>query len=63
MKLSDNFICVGAAAEEGKEPCVVVIFHGGVTVRIGEADARKLADDILRNANYLWPCEENQNEK
>jgi len=58
MKLSENFIAVGAADDEGSTPCVVIVSNYGVTMRMGEHTARKLADDILRNANFLWPVEE-----
>ena len=57
MKLTDNCIAVGAATHEGCEPCVVLVTHG-VTIQMPEPVARKLADDILRNANYLWPMDE-----
>jgi hypothetical protein len=33
----------------------------GVIIRMPEHEARKLADDILRNANYLWPMGEEKN--
>ena len=57
MELAKNYIAVGTAQEDKCEPCVVVTTSSGVTIRMPEHDARKLADDILRNANYLWPIE------
>ena len=57
MKLSDNWVAVGTAAEKDRAPCVVVIVPG-FTIQLPEHTARKLADDILRNANYLWPIDE-----
>ena len=35
-----------------------VVFDGVATVELNESAARKLVDDILRNANYMWPVEE-----
>lgn len=58
MKLADEYVAVGTANEEGATPCVVMVFSTGTKVQMPEAMARKLADDILRNANYLWPIEE-----
>ncbi len=55
--LSTNAIAVGAASDDDHDPCVVILFQG-VTIQMPEAQARKLADDILRNANYLWPIED-----
>jgi hypothetical protein len=57
MKFADNCIAVGAATKEGHESCVVLVTQG-VTIQISEHSARKLADDILRNANWLWPVAE-----
>jgi len=53
-----KYTAVGVSDEE-KKMTVVLCFDGEVTIRLGEAAARKLADDILRNANYLWPVKEN----
>lgn len=50
-----KFIAVGIDTEDIK---VVVVLDGSVTVHLSENVARKLADDLLRNANYLWPLEE-----
>ena len=58
MKFADNYIAVGASTEEGCEPCVVMVTGTLVVIRLPEHTARKLADDILRNANYLWPMDE-----
>lgn len=44
--VNDDQVCIALKTE------TEVIFF-----KIGEAGARKLADDILRNANYLWPEE------
>lgn len=51
-----KYIAVGIDTEEIK---VVVVLDGNVTVHLSESAARKLADDILANANCLWPIEEN----
>jgi hypothetical protein len=58
MKLAENYLAVGAATEKGCAPCVVIVTGNGVVIRMPEHEARKLADDILRNANYLWPMDE-----
>jgi len=60
MKLADNYIAVGASQEEGHEPCLVISISNVGRILIPEHTARKLADDILLNANYLWPTEENK---
>lgn len=60
MKLSDNYFAVGAAHDDAHEPCVVLIAKGMQIMSLPENEARKLADDILRNANYLWPIEEEE---
>lgn len=51
-----KYIAVGANTEDVR---VVVILDGHVTVQLSETAARKLADDLLLNANYLWPMEQN----
>lgn len=51
-----KFIAVGIDTEEIK---VVVVLNGDATIQLSEGAARKLADDLLSNANYLWPVEEN----
>jgi len=58
MKFADNYIAVGASTEEDCEPCVVLTTSRGLFIQLPEHTARKLADDILRNANYLWPMDE-----
>jgi hypothetical protein len=50
-----KYIAVGLNTEDLQ---VVVVFNGDVTVQLSESAARKLADDLLMNANYLWPIEE-----
>lgn len=47
-----KYIAVGASSDAGR---VVIVLNGDVTVELNENSARKLVDDILRNANYLWP--------
>jgi hypothetical protein len=43
MRFNENYIAVGVTANDlGK-------------FTMDEHMARKVADDILRNANYLWP--------
>lgn len=62
MKLAENYIAVGASEEDGHEPCVAVVVSGVGRFLIPEQQARKLADDLLRNANYLWPVEEDNHD-
>jgi hypothetical protein len=57
MELSESYCAVGIAKEKNREGCVVVAFKD-ITIRLPENLARKLADDILRNANYLWPIKD-----
>lgn len=52
MSLSKNCIAVGVARSEGDES-----MPSGSTLSLPKDAARKLADDLLRNANYLWPIE------
>lgn len=60
MKLAEDYCAVGVADEPETHPCVVVMLPH-IKIQLPEKQARKLADDILRNANYLWPIEqENQ---
>ena len=54
-----KYIAVGANTEDVR---VVVVLDGSVTVELSESAARKLADDLLMNANYLWPVEDNNDE-
>ena len=58
MNLANNYVAVGASHEKDCVPCVVVTTSSGVFIQLPEDAARKLADDILRNANYLWPMNE-----
>lgn len=58
MKLAENFIAVGTSEEDDCEPCIVMCTSGFGRVLLPEAAARKLADDLLRNANFLWPVED-----
>jgi hypothetical protein len=55
MKEALKYTAVGVSYEE---KTVVICFDGQITIRLNEGASRKLADDILRNANYLWPVEE-----
>lgn len=57
MKLAEEYLCVGVAKEPDTHPCVVIVFPH-TRIQLPEKQARKLADDILRNANYLWPFDE-----
>ena len=54
-----KYIAVGANIEDVR---VVVVLDGSVTVQLSEPAARKLADDLLQNANYLWPIQDNPND-
>ena len=59
MRFNENFIAVGVTGEsEDLNSGVVVVVAGLGKFTMIEADARKLADDILRNANYLWPSQD-----
>jgi hypothetical protein len=60
MKLAENFIAIGASEEENCASCVVICINGFGKFFLPENHARKLADDILRNANYLWSNEKEQ---
>ena len=62
MKLAENFIAIGTSEEDGCEPCIVMCTSGFGRVLLPETVARKLADDILRNANYLWPIKEDKHD-
>ena len=62
-KFSSDYIAVGVtASEEGLRDGVVVHLGGLGHFVLGENMARKLADDILRNANHLWPVDEETQE-
>lgn len=59
MKFNENYIAVGTTAnEDGTKEGVVVVCGGLGKFTMDEGMSRKLADDILRNANYLWPVPE-----
>ena len=51
-----KYIAVGANTDD---KMVVVVLDGHVTIQLSESAARKLVDDLLMNANYLWPMEQN----
>jgi hypothetical protein len=58
MKFNTNYVAVGVTArDDGTEPGVVIVASGLGSFTMNEGAARKLADDILRNANHLWPVE------
>ncbi len=57
MKLSQNYFAVGSANDNEKLPCIVLVVNGNEVMRMPENHARKLADDLIRNANFLWPIE------
>ncbi len=54
-----KYIAVGITTDEdkNKERLVTVCLGELGNFYMNEEGARKLADDILRNANYLWPLE------
>jgi len=58
MNLANNYVAVGASHEKDCVSCVVLTTSRGLFIQLPEDAARKLADDILRNANYLWPMNE-----
>lgn len=58
MKLADDYFAVGIAQGDDQQACVVFVSSLGTVIRMPEQATRKLADDLLRNANYLWPEEE-----
>jgi hypothetical protein len=56
--MSIEYTAVGISVDDTR---VVVVMKGSMgytTIEMGEQAARKLADDVLRNANFLWPIEE-----
>ena len=62
-KFSSNYIAVGVTGyEEGLSEGVVIHLGGMGHFILSENLARKLADDILRNANHLWPVNEEKQE-
>ncbi len=61
MNFATEYTAVGITAhEEGKDPGVVIVLSGLGRFTLNERGARKLADDILRNANELWPVKAEQ---
>jgi hypothetical protein len=62
MKLAENYIAVGTSEEDGCQSCIVISVSGVGRILIPEHTARKLADDLLRNANYLWPIKEGKHD-
>ena len=58
-RYNENFIAVGVTNcdpdEVGMSEGVVVVVAGLGKFTVNQHGARKLADDILRNANWLWP--------
>ncbi len=62
MTYNENFIAVGVTNGEAgdlKEGVVVVVAGLG-KFTMNEDGARKVADDIIRNANWLWPIKGEQ---
>lgn len=56
MRFNERYIAVGVTDKDEHTDEGVVIHIGGLgKFTVNEHGARKLADDILRNANYLWP--------
>ena len=64
MAYNENFIAVGVTSGEsgGANEGVVVVVAGLGKFTMNEHSARKLADDIIRNSNWLWPMKEDSNE-
>ncbi len=62
MKYNDNFIAVGVTEGESDslKSGVVVVVAGLGKFTMNEDGARKVADDIIRNANWLWPTKGEQ---
>ena len=59
MRFNETYLAVGVTAnDEGTKQGVVVHCGGLGKFTMDEDMARKLADDILRNANYLWPSQD-----
>lgn len=58
-RYNENFIAVGVTNgnddDNANAEGVVVVVAGLGKFTMHENGARKLADDILRNANWLWP--------
>lgn len=59
LPFNERFIAVGITDKSETTDAGVVVVIGGLNkFTMNETAARKLADDILRNANYLWPLNE-----
>ena len=58
-RYNENFIAVGVTngndEDNSNAEGVVVVVAGLGKFTTNEHGARKLADDIIRNANWLWP--------
>lgn len=65
-RYNENFIAVGVTNgnddDDSSAEGVVVVVAGLGKFTMNQHGARKLADDILRNANWLWP-EKEESEK
>ena len=61
MTFNRRYIAVGVTdPDPTSETTLGVVVHIGElgSIMLSEDAVRKLADDLLRNANYLWPVEE-----
>ena len=61
MTFNTRYIAVGVTDPDptGEKTLGVVLYIAELGSTIMSEDAvRKLADDLLRNANYLWPVED-----
>ena len=59
----DRYIAVGITdSQQDRQQGVVICIKDMGNMVLNEAGSRKLADDILREANYLWPIKEESNE-
>ena len=59
----DRYIAVGTTdPQPDRQEGVVICIKDMGSMVLNESGARKLADDVLRNANYLWPIKEEANE-
>jgi len=59
--MTTEYTAVGLNTQDTRVIIVMKGSMGYTTIELNEKAARKLADDILRNANYLWPVEEESN--
>ena len=50
-------LLVGIGYEDDESPYVVLHILNTGSIALKEEMARKLADDILRNANEIWPVD------